>query len=46
MDKILIQKTKTSPEVIMDFEKGILEIIGESSPENAVGFYKQVPPNV
>ena len=42
MDKILIQKTKTSPEVIMDFDKGILEIIGESYPENAVGFYKPV----
>jgi hypothetical protein len=42
MDKILIQKTKTSPEIIMDFEKGILDIIGESYPENAVGFYKPV----
>ncbi len=42
MDKILIQKTKTSPEVIMDFDKGILDIIGESYPENAVGFYKPV----
>ncbi len=42
MDKILIQKTKTSPEIIMDFERGILDIIGESYPENAVGFYKPV----
>jgi hypothetical protein len=42
MDKILIQKTKTSPEVSMDFEKGTLDIIGESYPENAVGFYKPV----
>ena len=42
MDKILIQKTKTSPEVLMDFDKGILDIIGESYPENAVGFYKPV----
>lgn len=42
MDKILIQKTKTSPEISMDFEKGILDIIGESYPENAVGFYKPV----
>ena len=32
MDKILIQKPKL-PEIIMDFEKGILDIIGESYPE-------------
>ncbi len=42
MDKIVIQKTKTSPEIVMDFEKGILDIIGESYPENAVVFYKPV----
>jgi hypothetical protein len=42
MDKIVIQKTKTSPEIIMDFDKGILDIVGESYPENAVMFYKPV----
>lgn len=42
MDKIVIQKTKTSPEVVMDFDKGVLDIIGESYPENAVVFYKPV----
>ncbi|MCB1141445.1 MAG: DUF1987 domain-containing protein [Leptospiraceae bacterium] len=42
MDKILIQKTKSSPEIIMDFDKGLLEISGESYPENALSFYKPV----
>ena len=42
MDKILIQKTKSSPEIIMDFDKDLLEISGESYPENALSFYKPV----
>lgn len=42
MEKVHIQKTKSSPEVIMDFDAGTLEIKGESYPENAVAFYKPV----
>ncbi|MCE9499605.1 MAG: DUF1987 domain-containing protein [Leptospira sp.] len=42
MDKIYIEKTKISPEIILDFEAGNAEINGESYPENAVAFYKPV----
>ena len=42
MDKVQIQKTKNSPEIIMNFDTGELEILGESYPENAVAFYKPV----
>lgn len=40
METIHIQKTKASPEIIMDFSKGTLDISGESYPENAMSFYK------
>ncbi|MCB1192984.1 MAG: DUF1987 domain-containing protein [Leptospiraceae bacterium] len=42
MDKIHIEKTKVSPEVLLDFEGGRAEISGESYPENAMNFYKPV----
>ncbi|MDV6236791.1 DUF1987 domain-containing protein [Leptospira ellisii] len=42
MESLHIQQTKTSPEVILDTEKGVVEIIGESYPENAIAFYKPV----
>jgi hypothetical protein len=42
MEKIVIPRSKSSPEVIMDYENGLLEIIGESYPENSLGFYKPV----
>ncbi|AYV55186.1 DUF1987 domain-containing protein [Leptospira kmetyi] len=42
MESLHIQQTKTSPEVILDTEKGAVEIIGESYPENAIAFYKPV----
>lgn len=42
MESLHIQQTKTSPEVILDTEQGLIEIIGESYPENAIAFYKPV----
>lgn len=42
MDTIHIQKTKASPEIIMNFQNGSLDITGESYPENAMSFYKPV----
>jgi hypothetical protein len=42
MEKIIIKETKNSPKVIMDNENGILQIIGDSYPENAKEFYKQI----
>ncbi len=42
MEKIVIPRSKSSPEVIMDYDNGLLEIIGESYPENSLGFYKPV----
>jgi hypothetical protein len=42
MEKIVIPRSKSSPEVIMDYDNGLMEIIGESYPENSLGFYKPV----
>ena len=40
MDKINIKKTKVSPEINLDPDSGIAEIVGESYPENSVSFYQ------
>lgn len=42
MEKVHIQKTKTSPEVVLDSDANTAMIEGESYPENAVEFYKPV----
>ena len=42
MEKIIIKETKNSPQVLMDDENQILEIIGDSYPENAKEFYRLV----
>ncbi|GBF50912.1 hypothetical protein LPTSP4_24390 [Leptospira ryugenii] len=42
METIRITSTKNSPEVVLDFDNGIAEVVGESYPENAVSFYKPV----
>ena len=42
MVPLKIEKTKTTPSVILDSEKGIFEISGNSLPENAMGFYQPV----
>lgn len=39
MEKLLIQKTDYSPEIILDHENRIFEIKGESRPENVREFY-------
>jgi hypothetical protein len=41
MDKIQIKRTKVSPEVTLEPD-GLAEIIGESYPENSVGFYQPI----
>ncbi len=35
-------KTKDTPEVILDADKGVFSIMGRSFPENAITFYKPV----
>jgi hypothetical protein len=42
MEKIIIKETKNSPQVLMDNENEILEIIGDSYPENAKEFYRPI----
>ncbi|MCB1160057.1 MAG: DUF1987 domain-containing protein [Leptospiraceae bacterium] len=42
MEKIHIQQTKTSPEIVLDPETGTASISGESYPENAMEFYEPV----
>lgn len=42
MDSLILQPTKSSPAIAFNCESGILEISGESYPENSYEFYKPV----
>lgn len=42
MEALKIEGTKSTPNVILDKEKGIFQFIGNSLPENAMEFYKPV----
>jgi hypothetical protein len=42
MDNLYLQETKSSPAIAFNGESGVLEISGESFPENAYEFYKPV----
>ena len=40
MDTITLEESSTPPYILMDSDKGIIEIKGRSIPENSVEFYK------
>jgi len=42
MDNLIIESTKTTPRVILNSADGLFEISGESYPENALEFYKNI----
>jgi hypothetical protein len=42
MESLVIEGTKSTPNVILDKEKGLFQFIGNSIPENAVEFYEPV----
>ena len=42
MKKFIIEGTETSPEIIIDPENCLLEMIGSSRPENVWKFYEPV----
>jgi hypothetical protein len=42
MDNLVIAPTKSSPAILFDGATGILDISGESYPENSYDFYKPV----
>jgi hypothetical protein len=42
MEKLVIENTKSSPEVVFDPEQHRLAIRGQSYPENAIKFYEPV----
>ena len=42
MEKLFVQKTDYSPEIILDHENKIFEIKGESRPDNVREFYGKV----
>lgn len=42
MEKIFIEKTLRTPEIILDKEKGIFSIKGKSLPEDTLTFYESV----
>ena len=39
MDTITIEESAKTPYILMDPEKGVIEIKGRSIPENSVEFY-------
>lgn len=42
MEPFIIEATKSSPKVVMDFAMGLIEIRGESYPENAAKFFEPI----
>jgi hypothetical protein len=42
MDPLIIEKTRTKPNIIFDKANGIFEIKGKSLPENAEEFYNPI----
>ena len=42
MDNLIIEKTEATPEIRFDYATGILELRGESYPENTAEFYAPV----
>ncbi len=40
METILIEESSKTPSILMDPEKGLIEIRGRSIPENSIEFYK------
>lgn len=42
MENLIIAKTETTPEIRFDFSSGVLEMRGESYPENTAEFYAPV----
>ncbi|HRF56871.1 MAG TPA: DUF1987 domain-containing protein [Campylobacterales bacterium] len=41
MQKFFIEASKHSPQIIVDFEKSLVQISGRSYPENGIHFYKE-----
>lgn len=42
MEKLIIESSGTSPFIDFDFEKGVIEIKGRSTVENASAFYARL----
>ena len=42
MEDLIIEKTKSSPEVNFSASSGVLSIIGHSYPENALEYYQVI----
>ncbi len=42
MDSLFLEKTKSSPAIAFNSNSGILEMSGESYPENSYEFYKPI----
>lgn len=40
MENLIIEETKYTPSIKLDFKKGLLELMGKSYPENTFEFYK------
>jgi len=40
MQNINIEQTKYTPQVVLDYDKGVIEIRGDSLPENTIEFYQ------
>ena len=41
MDSLYLEQTEQTPKVSLDSQKGIIEFIGQSYPDNTFEFYEQ-----
>lgn len=42
MKNLIIEQTVYTPEIILDYEKGVFSMVGKSYPENTFAFYEPV----
>jgi len=42
LNNLTIERTKDSPKITLDYEKGLIEIDGKSYPENGFNFYESI----
>jgi SiaC family regulatory phosphoprotein len=42
MEKLFYDTTPSTPKVLLDFDKGLIEIRGKSIPENAIKFFTPI----
>jgi hypothetical protein len=42
MEPLILERTKITPNIILDKNNGVFKIVGRSIPENSVGYYEPI----